>query len=61
MIWWDTRNLEEKLETTWCDPEKGHQRPENALGATILEYEHSLPTKFIIGTEDGEYYEFVNA
>ena len=53
VIWWDDRKLSEVLETTWLDPEKGQCRPEAALGASILEYEHTLPTKFMAGTETG--------
>lgn len=53
MIWWDIRNLDEKLENLWVDPEKGQSRPEMSLPATVLEYEHTLPTKFIVGAETG--------
>jgi len=53
VIWWDTRKLTEILDVAWCDPEKGFCRPEAAIGATVLEYESSLPTKFLCGTERG--------
>lgn len=53
VIWWDVRNLKERLETVYLDPEKGQARPEAALPATVLEFDHSIPTKFMAGTESG--------
>ncbi|CAG7821652.1 unnamed protein product [Allacma fusca] len=54
VIWWDNRKLSEVIESTWLDPEKGQCRSDHALGASVLEYEHTLPTKFMAGTETGQ-------
>ncbi|OXA56887.1 Dynein intermediate chain 3, ciliary [Folsomia candida] len=59
VIWWDERNLSQTLDTLWCDPEKGQGRPEFAHGATVLEYEHTLPTKFLAGTDRGNVMVFM--
>ncbi|CAF1270672.1 unnamed protein product [Rotaria magnacalcarata] len=52
VLWWDTRKLSEPVETLILDIEK-KGRLENALGAMSLEYEPTLPTKFMVGTEQG--------
>lgn len=54
VLWWDIRNLGETLDQTWLDPEKGQCREEFALPGTVVEYEFSLPTKFLAGTFDGK-------
>jgi len=45
--------LSKPLDQLWLDPEKGHNRRERAVPATVLEYESSLPTKFLVGNENG--------
>ncbi|CAF3700183.1 unnamed protein product [Rotaria sp. Silwood1] len=52
VLWWDTRKLSEPVETLILDIEK-KGRLENALGAMSLEYEPTMPTKFMVGTEQG--------
>jgi hypothetical protein len=47
--------MNEVLDQNWCDPEKGNARPEMAIGASSLEYEHTVPTKFLIGSERGRF------
>ncbi|KAF4526460.1 hypothetical protein B566_EDAN014072, partial [Ephemera danica] len=52
--WWDTRRLSEPSETLLLDPIKGQeQQLSRALGAVSLEYEPTIPTRFMVGTEMG--------
>nr|XP_056704684.1 dynein axonemal intermediate chain 2 [Euleptes europaea] len=52
VLWWDIRKLSEPTETLVMDiSRKGIL--ENALGAISLEYEPTMPTKFMVGTEQG--------
>ncbi|NXW93880.1 DNAI2 protein, partial [Alopecoenas beccarii] len=52
VLWWDIRKLSEPTETLVLDiTRKGLL--ENALGAVTLEFEPTLPTKFMVGTEQG--------
>ncbi|NXQ85387.1 DNAI2 protein, partial [Nyctibius grandis] len=52
VMWWDIRKLSEPTETLVLDiTRKGLLK--NALGAVTLEFEPTLPTKFMVGTEQG--------
>lgn len=50
--WWDTRNLKQPVEELILDVTK-KLNPYIALGAVCLEYEPTMPTKFMVGTEQG--------
>lgn len=53
--WWDTRRLSEPSETLILDPTRGQeQQLSRALGAVSLEYEPTIPTRFMVGTEMGK-------
>ena len=52
MHWWDIRKLGEPTESMSIDPNKNG----NLVGGTVLEYESTMPTKFMIGTEFGQIY-----
>ncbi|XP_064216038.1 dynein intermediate chain 3, ciliary isoform X2 [Tribolium castaneum] len=52
--WWDTRKLSEPTETLILDISKDDQSMTNALGASCLEYEPTIPTRFMVGTEQGK-------
>jgi dynein intermediate chain 2 len=52
--WWDTRKLSEPTETLILDISKDDQTMANALGASCLEYESTIPTRFMVGTEQGK-------
>lgn len=52
ILWWDIRKLGEPTEQLWLDPTKKQDRTK-ALGAMSLEYEPTIPTKFMVGTEKG--------
>ncbi|XP_074463243.1 dynein axonemal intermediate chain 2 isoform X1 [Larus michahellis] len=52
VLWWDVRKLSEPTESLVLDiTRKGLL--ENALGAVTLEFEPTMPTKFMVGTEQG--------
>ncbi|KAJ2998119.1 Dynein intermediate chain 2, axonemal [Globomyces sp. JEL0801] len=48
-LWWDIRKLSEPTETMMIDPEKNG----NIVGGTVLDFETTMPTKFMIGGENG--------
>ena len=51
VFWWDTRKLGEPTESLKLIPNiKESSRP---LGGVALEYEPTMPTKFMVGTEQG--------
>ncbi|XP_011898184.1 PREDICTED: dynein intermediate chain 2, axonemal [Cercocebus atys] len=52
VMWWDIRKMSEPTEVVIMDITKKEQL-ENALGAISLEFESTLPTKFMVGTEQG--------
>ncbi|XP_060796151.1 dynein axonemal intermediate chain 2 [Neoarius graeffei] len=52
VLWWDVRKMTEPTETLVLDPSKKGNL-ENALGAISLEFEPTMPTKFMVGTEQG--------
>eukprot|EP01137_Pigoraptor_chileana_P008982 Opistho-2@56562 len=49
VLWWDIRKMGEPTESLLLDPEKSG----SPLGAVALEYESTMPTKFMVGTELG--------
>ncbi|KAL3314149.1 Dynein intermediate chain 2, axonemal [Cichlidogyrus casuarinus] len=51
-LWWDVRKLSEPIESMYLDPTK-KQDPSAAQGCYVLEYEPTIPTKFMVGTEQG--------
>ncbi|KAL1110296.1 hypothetical protein AAG570_008373 [Ranatra chinensis] len=52
--WWDVRKFSKPLETLILDTTKGEEQLLNrALGASCLEYEPTIPTRFMVGTEKG--------
>lgn len=53
VLWWDTRKLGEPTEKLVLDPSR-KLNIENALGGISLEYEPTMPTKFMVGTEQGQ-------
>ncbi|XP_039085684.1 dynein intermediate chain 2, axonemal isoform X2 [Hyaena hyaena] len=52
VMWWDIRKMSEPTEVVILDIARKEQL-ENALGAISLEFESTLPTKFMVGTEQG--------
>ncbi|CAL8102283.1 unnamed protein product [Calicophoron daubneyi] len=52
VLWWDVRKMSEPTEKLYLDPTK-KQDFSCAQGAYALEYESTIPTKFMAGTEQG--------
>ncbi|XP_022829905.1 dynein intermediate chain 3, ciliary isoform X2 [Spodoptera litura] len=54
--WWDTRNMSEPTDSMIIDIVKAvTDTPsiDNAIGISALEYEPTIPTRFMVGTETG--------
>ncbi|KPJ08451.1 Dynein intermediate chain 2, axonemal [Papilio machaon] len=54
--WWDMRNLNEVTDELIIDMVKSPTEPQNmatAFGASALEYEATIPSRFMVGTENG--------
>ncbi|XP_044028014.1 dynein axonemal intermediate chain 2 isoform X1 [Siniperca chuatsi] len=52
VLWWDVRKLSEPTERLILDPSR-EGNLDRALGAISLEFESTMPTKFMVGTEQG--------
>ncbi|KAL2916816.1 hypothetical protein HK105_203595 [Polyrhizophydium stewartii] len=52
VLWWDIRKLSEPTETMLIDPEKNG----TIVGGTVLDFETTMPTKFMIGSENGSVF-----
>ncbi|KAM7384902.1 hypothetical protein PAMA_011998 [Pampus argenteus] len=52
VLWWDVRKLSEPTERLVLDPVR-EGNLDRALGAISLEFEATMPTKFMVGTEQG--------
>ncbi|XP_037954081.1 dynein intermediate chain 3, ciliary [Teleopsis dalmanni] len=54
VIWWDTRKLNEPLDKLLMDPVRtDEQELSRSYGISVLEYETTIPTRFMAGTEMG--------
>lgn len=54
---WDTRKLNEPLEKLLIDPIKTDEQVlSRSYGVTVLEYETTMPTKFMVGTDVGKIF-----
>jgi len=54
VVWWDTRKLNEKLEVLYMDPVKSDEQVlDRSYGVSVLEYETTIPTRFMVGSEQG--------
>ncbi|KAJ3416059.1 Dynein intermediate chain 2, axonemal [Chytridiales sp. JEL 0842] len=52
VLWWDIRKLSEPTESLLLDPEKNG----NVVGGTVLDFETTMPTKFMVGAENGSVF-----
>uniref|UniRef100_A0A4W3K2M4 Dynein, axonemal, intermediate chain 2b n=1 Tax=Callorhinchus milii TaxID=7868 RepID=A0A4W3K2M4_CALMI len=52
VLWWDIRKMSEPVERLILDTSKKEDL-DNALGGISLEFETTMPTKFMVGTEAG--------
>ncbi|BHF69983.1 Dynein intermediate chain 2, axonemal [Sparganum proliferum] len=55
VLWWDVRKLTEPTDVLYLDMTK-EQNNICAVGAYSLEYESTLPTKFMAGSEQGQIF-----
>ncbi|KAG5671329.1 hypothetical protein PVAND_001532 [Polypedilum vanderplanki] len=54
VVWWDIRRFNERLDVLYMDPMKtDDQSLDRAYGVSVLEYETTIPTRFMVGTEQG--------
>ncbi|XP_055703785.1 dynein intermediate chain 3, ciliary-like [Phlebotomus papatasi] len=54
VIWWDTRKINEPLDRLLLDPIKtDEQNLDRSYGCSVLEYETTIPTRFMCGSEQG--------
>ncbi|VVD01109.1 unnamed protein product [Leptidea sinapis] len=54
--WWDMRNMEAPIDEMIIDVVKSSfdtQQMQNANGISALEFEQTIPTRFMVGTENG--------
>ena len=54
--WWDIRKFTEPTEVLILDPEKECNDIQNAHGVSCLEFEPTIPTKFMVGTDRGKFF-----
>ncbi|KAI8806510.1 WD40-repeat-containing domain protein [Cladochytrium replicatum] len=52
VLWWDIRKLSEPTESMLIDPEKNG----TVVGGTVLDFETTMPTKFMVGAENGSVF-----
>lgn len=54
IIWWDTRKADEPLDRMLMDPVVTNEMEiKRSYGVSVLEYESSMPARFMAGTEQG--------
>lgn len=54
IYWWDTRRFDQPISSLICDPERtDNQNLYRSYGCSVLEYEYTMPTKYLMGTEKG--------
>ena len=54
VLTWDSRKMQEPIEQLLMDPHRCEEpKMENALGITVLEFEPTIPAKFMVGTAQG--------
>ncbi|XP_017482713.1 PREDICTED: dynein intermediate chain 3, ciliary [Rhagoletis zephyria] len=52
--YWDIRDLNTPLQEIWIDPElTDEQKRERAHGVTVLEFEYTIPVRYIIASDQG--------
>ena len=52
VLWWDTRRFTGSVDRLVLEPGAGEDTS-RAQGASILEYEWTIPSKFMVGTQQG--------
>ena len=57
VMWWDIRNMASPTDFFYCDPNKKNE-PEKALVVSCLEYDSTIPIKYMVGTYCGKIMQF---
>lgn len=53
-LWWDYRKLTQPTDSLLADPAKtDDQVLSRSYGVTVLEFEYTIPTRFMLGTDQG--------
>lgn len=54
LMWWDTRKFTEPYERLYCDSIKTDEQDlSRSYGCSVLEFEYTIPTRFMVGTQQG--------
>lgn len=54
IYFWDTRKFKAPIDALCCDPVRTEEQELNrSFGVSALEFEYTIPTKYLIGTEEG--------
>lgn len=56
IMWWDTRNMIAPYELFSLENNEMSSEEENAYGCTSIEFTQSMPSRFMVGTENGTIY-----
>lgn len=56
IMWWDTRNMIAPYETFLLGKDQMRSEEENVYGCTSIEFSQSMPSRFMVGTENGTIY-----
>ena len=64
VLWWDIRKFVKSVDKLILDPYQEDNvslegATESAQGASTLEYEWTIPSKFMVGTQQGRYFPLV--
>lgn len=50
---WDLRNMEEPIDTVLLDSSDFSEHSKKSFGINVLEYESTIPNKYMVGRDDG--------
>lgn len=54
LYWWDTRKFTEPIDSLLLDPVRTeNQEWSRSYGVSVLEFEYTIPTKYMVGSEEG--------
>lgn len=54
IYFWDTRKFKTPIDSLCCDPVRTEEQElRRSFGVSALEFEYTIPTKYLVGTEEG--------
>lgn len=57
LYFWDIRKFTAPIDALTCDPVRGEQQDLfRSYGVSVLEFEYTIPTKYLVGTDEGYVY-----